>query len=130
MRKVFSLFSPFYMLLLACAAAHAQPAPQQTEHCRRAAGRYIHPSPDKKHLTVEQENEYEYRGMKTYLAVCGDSDDDFTRRIKQAVAGYEAAAHAAAQAAAPAPKPPPAPCDDSVRKELYGRFRESYKGDA
>ena len=28
------------------------------------------------------------------------------------------------------PKPPPAPCDDAVRKELYGRFRENYKGGA
>lgn len=126
MRKVFSPLPVFFMLLLSCAAAHAQPAPRQTEYCRRAAMRYIHPSPDKKHLTVEQEAEYEYRGMKTYVALCGDSDDEFTRRIKQEVAGYEAAVRAPSGPAAP--KLPPAPCDDSVRKEVYGRFLANFNG--
>src|ERR1044072_827180 len=127
MRKLFSPLTPLFLLLLACVAAHAQPAPQPqwSERCRRAAMRYVHPSPDKKHLTVEEENEYEYRGMKQYLSVCGDSDDGYTRQIKQAVAGYEAAKSASSRQVEPKP---PAPCDDAVRKELYGRFLNNYKG--
>jgi len=117
MRKLFSPLPPLFMLLLVCAAAHAQPArpPERSARCREAAMRYVHPSPDKKHLTVEQEDEYEYRGMKTYLAVCGDSDDEFTRRIRKAVAGYEAAAR------------PPQTCDArraELRKALF--VREHY----
>ena len=38
-----------------------------------------------------------------------------------------AAAHTPSRQAEPKP---PAPCDDAVRKELYGRFRENYKGNA
>src|ERR1044071_952407 len=133
MRKLFSPLPPLFMLLLACAAAHAQPArpPEQSARCRAAAQKYIGPSPDKKHLTVEQENEYEYRGMKKYLRVCGDSDDRFTRQIKRAVASSEAAKRASSGLPAPArpvPKPPPAPCDEPVQAELYGRFRENFKG--
>jgi hypothetical protein len=50
--------------------------------------------------------------------VCGDSDDEFTRRIKQAVAGYEAVRLASSQTVAP---PPPKPCDErraELRKQL------------
>lgn len=129
MRKLFSPLAPLFLLLLVCAAAQAQPAPRQTEECRRAAARYIHPSPDKKHLTVEQEEQYEYRGMIMYLAVCGSSDDEFTRGIRQVVAAHEAAVLASSlPAAPPGPKSPDAPCDDSVREVLFGRFRANYKG--
>lgn len=128
MRKVFSPLPVLFMLLLACVAAHAQPArpqqrPERDARCRRAAMRYVHPSPDKKHLTVEQEEDYEYRGMKKYLAVCGDSDDEFTLRIKHAVVSYEAARLASSQPAAP---PPPKSCDQrraELGKTLRGRFR-------
>ena len=40
------------------------------------------------------------------------------------------AAAARTQSQQAEPKPPPAPCDDTLRKELYGRFRENYKGSA
>ena len=79
---------------LVCAATgHAQPArtePERTARCRDAAIRYVHPSPDKAHLTVEAEEAYEYEQNKKYLRVCGDSDDAFTRSIKRAVLGHEA----------------------------------------
>ena len=91
MRKLFSPLAPLFMLLLACAAAHAQPAQERSPRCRAAALRYLGPSPDKKHLTVEEENEYEYRGAKKYLSVCGDADDNVTRSVKESVALYEAA---------------------------------------
>jgi hypothetical protein len=97
-------------LLCACAAAHAQPAHAPSEpsaRCRAASLKYLGPSPDKKHLTVEAEDDYEYRGMKKYLRVCGNSDDDLTRRIKQEVASHEAAARS---------------CDER-RTELLSQFR-------
>lgn len=133
MRKLLSPLPLLFMLLLACAAAHAQPArlPEQSARCRAAAQKYIGPSPDKKHLTVEQENVYEYRGMKKYLRVCGAEDDGFTRQIKRAVASYEAAKRASAGLPAPArtaPKPPPAPCDEPTQAELYERFRKNLRG--
>jgi hypothetical protein len=40
---------------------------------------------------------------------------------------HDAAARHQSRGAEPQP---PAPCDDSVRKELYGRFRENFKGGA
>lgn len=91
MRKLFSPLPPLFMLLLACAAAHAQPArrPGRETRCGAAATRYVHPSPDKKFLTVEAEDDYEYRGMKKYLSVCGDMDDAFTQRVREEVATYE-----------------------------------------
>src|ERR1700750_1920486 len=78
---------------IVCAAAHAQPAreePERTARCREAAIKYVHPSPDKAHLTVEAEDEYEYRQAKLYLSVCGGADDSYTRSIKASVASYEA----------------------------------------
>ena len=121
MRKAVNLLLPFFLLIVFCMPAGTQPARQQQRdaRCREAALRYIHPSPDKKHLTVEQEDDYEYRQKKKYLAVCGDSDDDFTRRIRQEVAGHEAAG-----------RPSPGPCDEATRARLYQRFRENYNGDA
>jgi hypothetical protein len=96
MRKLSGLLPPLFMLLLACSAAHAQPARprERSARCRAAALKYLGPSPDKKHLTVEQEEDYEYRGMKKYLTACGNSGDDLTRRIRQEVAGHDAAARA------------------------------------
>ncbi|MBV9924540.1 MAG: hypothetical protein JOZ96_05810 [Acidobacteria bacterium] len=121
MRKFFSPLPPLFMLLLACAAAHAQPArqpqrPERSARCRRAATLYIHPSPDKKHLTVGQEDEYEYRGLKKYLRVCGDSDDEFTRRITQEVANHEAALRACGERRA------------ELRKRLMGPGRRTEEG--
>jgi hypothetical protein len=86
-------------LALACAAAHAQPATTQPTHsesehnarCREAALKYIHPSPNKEHLTVEEEDAYEYQQEKMYLRVCGDSDDAITRHVKESVESHEAA---------------------------------------
>jgi hypothetical protein len=77
-------------LLLAGAAAHAQPAPERSARCRAASLKYLGPSPDKKHLTVEAENEYEYRGAKKYLTLCSDMDDALTLSVKVDVAAYEA----------------------------------------
>src|SRR4051812_32095946 len=93
MRKLFSPLPPLFMLLLACAAAQAQPAHAPSEasaRCRAASLKYLGPSPDKKHLTVEAENDYEYRGSKKYLSLCGDADDNLTRSVKESVAAYEA----------------------------------------
>jgi hypothetical protein len=78
--------------LLVC-GARAQPTQAESgrdARCREAASKYVHPSPDKEHLTAEAEEAYEYRQEKMYLRVCGDSDDDFTRNVKEWVALYEA----------------------------------------
>src|SRR3954469_3417631 len=78
--------------LLVC-GARAQPTQAESGRdvrCREAALKYVHPSPDKEHLTEEAEQAYEYRQQKMYLRVCGDSDDDLTRNVKEWVALYEA----------------------------------------
>lgn len=93
MRKAVRATLLCFAVHLLCAAAHAQPAstePERTPRCREAAIKYIHPSPDKEHLTVEEEAEYEYHQARLYLSVCGDSNDSFTRRIKTDAASYEA----------------------------------------
>ncbi|MFL6285531.1 MAG: hypothetical protein ACJ74Q_20525 [Pyrinomonadaceae bacterium] len=81
-------------LVLTRAATHARPSqaePGRDTRCPEAASKYVHPSPDKEHLTVEAEEAYEYRQEKMYLRVCGDSDDAFTRFVKESVESYEAA---------------------------------------
>jgi hypothetical protein len=79
-------------LFLAGSAARAQPARQErSARCRAAALKYLGPSPDKKHLTVEEESEYEHRGAKKYLSLCGDSDDPLTRSVALGVTSYEGA---------------------------------------
>jgi hypothetical protein len=109
MRKAVRLVLPGAVLLLVCFAARAQPAQPQPRtqpdaRCRDVASRYVHPSPYKPHLTVEEEDDYEYAQAKKYLALCGDSDDQFTLMIKDAVAGYEAE-HALARLLRAARKP-------------------------
>ncbi|HST52438.1 MAG TPA: hypothetical protein VLJ61_10555 [Pyrinomonadaceae bacterium] len=99
MRNVMRAIFIGVALALACAAAHAQPATTQPAHsdserdarCREAASKYIHPSPNKEHLTVEAEDAYEYQQEKMYLRLCGDSDDALTRRVKESVESHEAA---------------------------------------
>jgi hypothetical protein len=97
MREALRLILLGIALNLVCVAALAQPAapqqpdPERDARCREAALRYVHPSPDKEHLTVEAEAAYEYRQEKMYLRVCGDSDDAFTRSVKESVESYEAA---------------------------------------
>jgi hypothetical protein len=79
-------------LVIACDASRAQPAqaaPGHEARCREAASRYVHPSPNKEHLTEEAEADYEYRQQKMYLRLCGDSDDALTRHVKESVGGYE-----------------------------------------
>jgi hypothetical protein len=98
MRKALRLILLGVALNLVCVtAAHAQPAARQQQpvpepdaRCREAALRSVHPSPDKEHLTVEAEEDYEYRQNKKYLRLCGDSDDALTRSIKAVVLGREA----------------------------------------
>lgn len=80
------------IILLACAAARAQPAQQQVGHearCREYALKYLGPSPDKIHLTVRQEAGAVYRRARKYLRLCGDLDNGDTRRAKDVAAGYE-----------------------------------------
>lgn len=80
------------LLVLACVSARAQPARADAgrdARCREAALKYVHPSPDKEHLTEEAEADYEYRQNKMYLRLCADSDDSFTRSVKESVKSYE-----------------------------------------
>jgi hypothetical protein len=95
MRKALRLILLGVALNLICVAAQPaarqqQPGTERDARCREAALRYVHPSPDKEHLTVEAEEDYEYRQNKKYLRLCGDSDDALTRSIKAAVLGREA----------------------------------------
>jgi hypothetical protein len=100
MRKALRLTLPGVALTLVSIVAHARPAAPQTPpherdaerdaRCRAAAMRYVHPSPDKEHLTEEAEENYEYEGEKKYLRLCGNSDDAFTRSVRESVEGYEA----------------------------------------
>jgi hypothetical protein len=127
MRKLFRPLPALLLLLLACAAAHAQPSRgreggPRAVRCPDDAMWLIHPSADKEHLTVEQEGDYEYGQKVKYLAVCGGSNDDFTRRVRQEVAGRGDAAGAGAAGAG-------VNCDEMLSELRKGLARSArYEG--
>lgn len=89
MRKQVRPFILGVGLVLACGAAHAQPARERGARCRAASLKYLGPSPDKEHLTEQEEYAYEYEQNRKYLRLCGNSDDNVTRSVRDSVAGYE-----------------------------------------
>jgi hypothetical protein len=124
-------------LVLTRAATHAQPSqaePGRDTRCPEAASKYVHPSPDKEHLTVEAEETYEYRQEKIYLRVCGDSDDAFTRSVKESVESYEAARTlerllpAVRKAGSPESKDPDAYAAIAEAYEFYLRLLFKWSG--
>jgi hypothetical protein len=129
MRRAVRLILLVPALMVAARAAHARPrpqSPQRPDHvarCHDYALRYLGPAPDKEHLTEEEEDEAEYMGAKRYVRLCGDLDDDDTRRAREHVAGHEAFAKLV-RLLADASKPDSA---ESTAPETYAAIADAYE---
>lgn len=85
MRRAVRLILLCVSLQLLVCAARAQPAqPPRDEPCHTAGQRYFWAFENRKHMSVEEVQAAALGAGKKYLRVCGEREDDFTRRRKSA----------------------------------------------